>query len=132
MHVRSGCFVLVYGVGTQMTTTSASRSTPASALGWKRPECSNSATWASLTSRYDPAQLVIAVGTTVVWLNVGIQTHDIHARDGSFESPGLGPGGTFTFTPWARSVSSLRSMPIAVGWLDAKMPSTVSAFCFGA
>jgi plastocyanin len=47
---------------------------------------------------YDPAQLVIAVGTTVVWRNVGIQTHDIHARDGSFESPGLGPGGTFTYT----------------------------------
>jgi plastocyanin len=47
---------------------------------------------------YDPAQLVVAVGTTVLWRNVGIQTHDIHARDGSFESPGLGPGGTFTYT----------------------------------
>src|SRR5262245_28034735 len=47
---------------------------------------------------FDPPQLTVAVGTTVLWRNVGVQTHDIHARDGSFDSPSLGPGGTFTFT----------------------------------
>jgi len=47
---------------------------------------------------FDPSLLKISVGTTVIWHNFGEQTHDIHARDGSFNSPLLDQGGTFTFT----------------------------------
>lgn len=42
--------------------------------------------------------IVAPVGTTVTWRNVGIQSHDVHARDGTFNSPLLEPGGTFTHT----------------------------------
>ena len=47
---------------------------------------------------FDPSAITVKVGTTVVWRNVGQQTHDVHARDGSFDSPLLNPGNTFTFT----------------------------------
>ena len=47
---------------------------------------------------FDPAILVVAAGTTVTWKDLGQQLHDVNARDGSFRSPLLGPGGTFSFT----------------------------------
>lgn len=47
---------------------------------------------------FDPSSITVKVGTTVVWRNNGQQVHDIHARDGSFNSPLLNPGNTFTFT----------------------------------
>ena len=47
---------------------------------------------------FDPSSITIKVGTTVIWRNNGQQVHDIHARDGSFNSPLLNPGNTFTFT----------------------------------
>jgi plastocyanin len=47
---------------------------------------------------YTPSLITVAVGTTVVWVDVGQQTHDVHARDGSFDSPPLSPGNTFKFT----------------------------------
>jgi len=47
---------------------------------------------------FDPSAIKVKVGTTVTWRNNGQQTHDVHAYDGSFNSPPLGPGNTFTFT----------------------------------
>lgn len=47
---------------------------------------------------FDPPLLVVRVGTTVTWRWLGQQVHDVNARDGSFRSPLLGPGGTFSFT----------------------------------
>jgi len=47
---------------------------------------------------FDPSSITVRVGTTVVWRNNGQQTHDIHARDSSFDSTLLNPGNTFTFT----------------------------------
>ena len=47
---------------------------------------------------FDPSSITVKVGTTVIWRNNGQQVHDIHARDGSFNSPLLNPGNTFTFT----------------------------------
>lgn len=47
---------------------------------------------------FDPALLTVKVGTTVTWRNVGQQVHDVNARDGSFHSSLLGPGGTFSYT----------------------------------
>ena len=47
---------------------------------------------------FDPSSITIKVGTTVIWRNNGQQVHDIHARDGSFNSPLLNPGNSFTFT----------------------------------
>lgn len=47
---------------------------------------------------FDPPLVTIPVGATVVWRVVGQQAHDVHARDGSFNSPLLFPGGTFEVT----------------------------------
>jgi plastocyanin len=47
---------------------------------------------------YIPAQLTVPVGTTVTWRMVGTQEHDVWAYDGSFHSPTLGPGGTYSHT----------------------------------
>jgi plastocyanin len=47
---------------------------------------------------YSPSLVTISVGTTVVWVVVGQQTHDVHARDGSFNSPPMGPGNSFKVT----------------------------------
>jgi plastocyanin len=47
---------------------------------------------------FDPSSITVKVGTTVIWRNNGQQVHDIHARDGSFSSPLLNPGGTFMVT----------------------------------
>jgi plastocyanin len=47
---------------------------------------------------FDPSTITVRVGTTVIWRNNGQQTHDVHARDGSFNSPPLDPGNAFTFT----------------------------------
>ena len=47
---------------------------------------------------YSPSFLTVKVGTTVVWKVVGVQSHDVHARDDSFNSPLMAPGSTFTYT----------------------------------
>ena len=47
---------------------------------------------------YSPSFITVKVGTTVVWKVVGVQSHDVHARDGSFNSPLMSPGSTFTYT----------------------------------
>jgi tyrosinase len=45
---------------------------------------------------FDPAELSIAPGTNVVWINQGAAPHTVTADDGSFDSGQLEPGGTFT------------------------------------
>ena len=47
---------------------------------------------------FDPSSITVNAGTTVIWRNNGQQTHDVHARDGSFSSPPLDPGNTFSHT----------------------------------
>jgi len=45
-----------------------------------------------------PSDIVATVGTTVDWTNVGEDTHNVVARDGSFDSKDLSPGQHFMFT----------------------------------
>jgi plastocyanin len=47
---------------------------------------------------FDPAQLTVRVGTTVIWKVVGQSTHDLAARDGSFIDRTMSFGQTFSFT----------------------------------
>jgi plastocyanin len=47
---------------------------------------------------YSPSKLTVALGTTVMWWMLGMQEHDVWAYDGSFHSPTMGPGSTFTHT----------------------------------
>jgi plastocyanin len=47
---------------------------------------------------YSPSTLTVPVGTTVMWWMLGTQEHDVWAYDGSFHSPTMGPGSTYTHT----------------------------------
>ena len=47
---------------------------------------------------FTPKIITVPVGTTVVWENVGQEDHDVQAKDGSFGSNRLGPGGSFSHT----------------------------------
>jgi amicyanin len=47
---------------------------------------------------FAPATLTIPVGATVTWTNRDEEPHTVVAGDGSFHSPGMGTGGTYSFT----------------------------------
>lgn len=47
---------------------------------------------------FAPATLTIAAGTTVTWTNRDEEPHTVAASDGSFHSPGMGTGATFSHT----------------------------------
>ena len=112
--IRSGSALLAAAVVFGLVASACASTAPAASTA--RPTQSVSAapvtaTPASTTSAddktvvvqlgehfFDPSSITVRVGTTVVWRNNGQQTHDIHARDGSFDSPLLNPGNTFTFT----------------------------------
>lgn len=48
---------------------------------------------------FNPPELTVAPGTTVVWTNSGKAPHTVTASDGSFKSDGtLASGATFTHT----------------------------------
>jgi plastocyanin len=47
---------------------------------------------------FNPASVTVAVGTTVTWENHDGMSHNVIADDGSFKSPDLGSGQTFSFT----------------------------------
>jgi plastocyanin len=45
-----------------------------------------------------PATLTVRVGSTVTWTNRDEEPHTVAASDGSFHSPGMGSGGTYSHT----------------------------------
>ena len=47
-------------------------------------------------SEFRPRQIKVKAGTTVTWKNEGRMAHTVTADDGSFESPTLGAGETFS------------------------------------
>jgi plastocyanin len=47
---------------------------------------------------FAPATLTIPAGTTVTWTNSDEEPHTVAAEDGSFHSPGMGSGATYSFT----------------------------------
>src|SRR6516164_5540763 len=47
---------------------------------------------------FAPATLTVKVGTTVTWTNRDEEPHTVAASDGSFHSPGMGTGATYSHT----------------------------------
>ncbi|TPG28145.1 cupredoxin domain-containing protein [Mycolicibacterium hodleri] len=47
---------------------------------------------------FAPVKLTVPVGSTVTWTNHDGEPHTVVANDGSFHSPGLDTGATFSFT----------------------------------
>jgi plastocyanin len=45
-----------------------------------------------------PLTVTVAAGTTVIWTNRDEEPHTVAASDGSFHSPGMGTGATFSHT----------------------------------
>ena len=45
-----------------------------------------------------PATLTVKVGSTVTWTNHDEEPHTVAASDGSFHSPGMGTGATYSHT----------------------------------
>lgn len=59
---------------------------------------SGNATVVMADNRFQPANLSVAVGTTVTWPNNGANIHTVSAMDGSFESGSITAGGGFSHT----------------------------------
>lgn len=82
--------------GPQQAVTTVTRSTASPAPG------ASAAPFTALVELGDhwylPAQLTVQVGTTVTWKMVGSQEHDVWAVDGSFHSPTLNPGMSYSYT----------------------------------
>src|SRR5687767_10386113 len=49
-------------------------------------------------NRFSPASLTVAPGTTLTWINLDREDHDVVHRDLAFESPLVGPGGSWQMT----------------------------------
>nr|WP_067894609.1 cupredoxin family copper-binding protein [Nocardia vaccinii] len=47
---------------------------------------------------FAPQTLTVHVGTAVTWVNRDEEPHTVAAEDGSFRSPGMDNGGSYTFT----------------------------------
>src|SRR4051794_35966312 len=47
---------------------------------------------------FAPATLTVRMGGTVTWTNRDEEPHTVAANDGSFHSPGMGTGATFSHT----------------------------------
>ena len=47
---------------------------------------------------FAPATLTVKAGGTVTWTNRDEEPHTVAASDGSFHSPGMGTGATFSHT----------------------------------
>lgn len=78
------------GSPTSMSMGSASLTTPAAPATGNQVNIDGFA--------FAPATLTVAAGTTVTWTNRDEEPHTVAASDGSFHSPGMGTGATFTHT----------------------------------
>ncbi|HYK96945.1 MAG TPA: plastocyanin/azurin family copper-binding protein [Candidatus Acidoferrales bacterium] len=82
-----------------VATPAPATSTPPPSVANASPTIASGAVTIEMAEHfYSPSFITVKVGTTVVWKVVGVQSHDVHARDGSFNSPLMAPGNTFTYT----------------------------------
>jgi plastocyanin len=61
-------------------------------IGISEPKPDDPTTWG-----FQPNDLIVTRGTTVVWRNNGTNKHTVTSNDNLFASPEIPPGGTFTF-----------------------------------
>jgi plastocyanin len=71
--------------------------------GAQQPEASSEEVVVSIRDNYfDPADIVVAPGTTVRWVNEGKNPHNVTADNGLFDSGTLYPGDSFWVTLMGR------------------------------
>lgn len=78
------------GTSTNMPMASMSVTAPAAPVNGDQVNIDNFA--------FVPATLTVRAGSTVTWTNHDEEPHTVVASDGSFHSPGMGTGGTFSHT----------------------------------
>jgi plastocyanin len=78
------------GTGTSMPMASMSVTAPAAPVSGNQVNIDGFA--------FVPATLTVSAGTTVTWTNHDEEPHTVAASDGSFHSPGMGTGATFSHT----------------------------------
>jgi len=82
-----------------ITTLLTQTRTPApTSAGSAAPSFSGSATVEVGDQWYIPPQIIVTVGTTVLWINRGQLAHTATARDRSFGSANMEFGYTYSFT----------------------------------
>lgn len=86
----AGCFQSRPVATTAAPTTEASITAPAAPVRGDQVTIDGFA--------FQPASLTVTAGTTVTWTNRDEEPHTVAASDGSFHSPGMGTGATFTHT----------------------------------
>ncbi len=78
------------GTSTSMPMASMSVTAPAAPVNGDQVNIDNFA--------FVPATLTVRAGSTVTWTNHDEEPHTVAASNGSFHSPGMGTGGTFSHT----------------------------------
>lgn len=72
-------------------------SAPATPAASGAPQSSNTVTIDDFA--FAPASITVPVGSTVTWTNKDEEPHNVISNDGTtFHSPGMGTGGTYSFT----------------------------------
>ncbi|HEX4559161.1 MAG TPA: cupredoxin family copper-binding protein [Mycobacterium sp.] len=91
--------LLLAGCSASRPTASTSTSMPMASASATAPAAPVSGNQVNIDGfAFVPASLTVSAGTTVTWTNRDEEPHTVAASDGSFHSPGMGTGATFTHT----------------------------------
>jgi plastocyanin len=91
--------LLSAGCSASRPTASTSTSMPMASASVTAPAAPVSGNQVNIDDfAFVPATLTVSAGTTVTWTNRDEEPHTVAASDGSFHSPGMGTGATFTHT----------------------------------
>jgi plastocyanin len=91
--------VVLAGCSASRPTAGTSTSMPMASMSVTAPAAPVSGDQVNIDSfAFVPATLTVRAGSTVTWTNHDEEPHTVAASDGSFHSPGLGTGGTFSHT----------------------------------
>jgi plastocyanin len=91
--------VVLAGCSASRPTAGTSTNMPMASMSVTAPAAPVSGDQVNIDSfAFVPATLTVRAGSTVTWTNHDEEPHTVVASDGSFHSPGLGTGGTFSHT----------------------------------
>jgi plastocyanin len=91
--------LLLAGCSASRPVASTGTSTPTASVSVTAPAAPASGNQVNIDGfAFEPATLTVSAGTTVTWTNKDEEPHTVAASDGSFHSPGMGTGATFSHT----------------------------------
>ena len=91
--------VVLAGCSASRPTAGTSTNMPMASMSVTAPAAPVSGDQVNIDSfAFVPATLTVRAGSTVTWTNHDEEPHTVAASDGSFHSPGMGTGGTFSHT----------------------------------